>query len=227
MGHNMAAQKTVNGLEAQTLQARGRLLNAAERLFAENGFEGTSVREITALADCNVAAVNYHFGGKDNLYLEMFGHRMRQIRDIRLASIAEVMAVKGPDTPLEDLLQAFATAFLEPLVNESGGRRFLRLSVREMLDHHLPPDMFYTETIRPVVNAMLEAMTMICPSLQEEKALMSIQSLVAQLLHAVCARQMIGHSAETALPLSDLRRAMDHIVAFSAAGIRAYLKEGD
>ncbi len=227
MGHNMAAHKTVNGLEAQSLQARGRLLDAAERLFAENGFEGTSVRQITALADCNVAAVNYHFGGKDKLYLEMFGHRMRQIRDIRLASIAKVMAEKGPDTPLEDLLQAFATAFLEPLVNESGGRRFLRLSVREMLDPHLPPDMFYTETVRPVMNAMLGAMTKIYPSLNEETALMSIQSIVAQLLHADCARQMIGHSAETALPLSDLHRAMDHIVAFSAAGIRAYLKEGD
>ncbi len=88
----MAAHKTVNGLEAQSAQARGRLLDAAERLFAENGFEGTSVRQITALADCNVAAVNYHFRGKDKLYLKMFGHRMRQIRDIRLASIARVMA---------------------------------------------------------------------------------------------------------------------------------------
>ncbi len=96
-----------------------------------------------------------------------------------------------------------------------------------MLDPHLPPDMFYTETIKPVMNAMLGAMTKIYPSLNEEKALMSIQSIVAQLLHAVCARQMIGHSPETALPLSDLHRAMDHIVAFSAAGIRAYLKEGD
>lgn len=223
----MAAHKTVNGLETQSAQARGRLLDAAERLFAENGFEGTSVRQITALADCNVAAVNYHFGGKDKLYLEMFGHRMQQIRNIRLASIAEVMAEKGPDTPLEDLLQAFATAFLDPLVNESGGRRFLRLSVREMLDPHLPPDMFYTETVRPVMGAMLGAMTKIYPSLNEEKALMSIQSIVAQLLNAVFARQMMGPSAETALPLSDLHRALEHIVAFSAAGIRAYLKEGN
>lgn len=223
----MAAHKTVNRLEVQSAQSRDRLLDAAERLFAENGFEGTSVREITAIADCNVAAVNYHFGGKDKLYLEMFAHRMQQIRDIRLGSISEVMAVKGPDTPLEDLLQAFATAFLEPLVNESGGRRFLQLSVREMLDHHLPPDMFYTETIRPVVKALLEAMTTICPSLEEEKALMSIQSMVAQLLHAICGQQMIGPCGQADLPMSDINHAMDHIVAFSAAGIRAYLKEGD
>ena len=54
----MAAHKTVNGLETQSAQARSRLLDAAERLFAENGFEGTSVRQITALADSNVAAVN-------------------------------------------------------------------------------------------------------------------------------------------------------------------------
>ncbi|MHC4772177.1 MAG: TetR/AcrR family transcriptional regulator [Planctomycetota bacterium] len=51
---------------------RGRLLDVAESLFCEKGFEGVSVRELTAAAGCNLAAVNYYFGGKDKLYAEMF-----------------------------------------------------------------------------------------------------------------------------------------------------------
>ena len=50
---------------------RDRLLQAAERLFARQGYEATSVRDITAAAECNVASVNYHFGGKNKLYLAM------------------------------------------------------------------------------------------------------------------------------------------------------------
>lgn len=219
--------RTIDGTDAQCVQVRERLLDAAERLFSEGGFDGTSVREITALAGCNVAAVNYHFRGKDKLYLEMFRHRMEQIRGVRLGSIAKVMSDGGVDVSLEDLLGAFATAFLEPLIDESGGRRFMRLTIREMLDPHLPSNMFYTETIKPVMEAMLEALRAIYPSLQEEEALMSIQSIVAQLLHSVCGRQMIGHCGDAELPLHDLHRAMEHIVSFSAAGIRSYLEGGD
>ncbi len=51
-----------------------RLLNAAEGLFSEHGFYHTSIREIAAVADCNIASVNYYFGGKEKLYVEVWRH---------------------------------------------------------------------------------------------------------------------------------------------------------
>jgi len=51
-----------------SFDTRERLLDAAEKLFCQKGFEGTSIRDITAEAGCNIAAVNYHFGGKEKLY---------------------------------------------------------------------------------------------------------------------------------------------------------------
>jgi len=60
----------------ETRETRDRLLEEAEPLFAERGFEATSVRDITAAAGANLAAVNYHFGGKDKLYREVFRRRL-------------------------------------------------------------------------------------------------------------------------------------------------------
>ena len=56
-------------------QTMTQLLNAARKLFAERGFTRTSVRDIANEAGSNVAAVNYHFGNKQNLYLEVFRSR--------------------------------------------------------------------------------------------------------------------------------------------------------
>ncbi|MEJ2220434.1 MAG: TetR family transcriptional regulator, partial [Desulfobacterales bacterium] len=54
---------------------RERILDEAESLFALKGYDAVSVREITGAANCNLAAVNYHFGNKRNLYLEVFRSR--------------------------------------------------------------------------------------------------------------------------------------------------------
>ena len=65
----------INIKSSETLQnkrTREQILVAAEKLFAEKGFGGTSIKDITEKADCNIAAVNYHLHGKENLYIEVF-----------------------------------------------------------------------------------------------------------------------------------------------------------
>ena len=68
----MAKNKLKNDKNGLT---RERILDTAEVLFASKGYHAVSVREITHAADCNLAAVNYHFGNKQNLYLEVFRSR--------------------------------------------------------------------------------------------------------------------------------------------------------
>ena len=55
----------------QGIGTKTRILEVARVLFAERGFEGTSIREIAKAAEVNVASVNYHFAGKENLFLEI------------------------------------------------------------------------------------------------------------------------------------------------------------
>ena len=61
-----------------------RILGAAEELFAQHGFAGTSLRQVTSRADVNIAAVNYHFGSKENLVNEVFRRRMDEMSERRL-----------------------------------------------------------------------------------------------------------------------------------------------
>ena len=66
-------------MSATTYDTRDRLLDTAERLFAERGIDATSLRHITAEADANLASVNYHFGTKEELVRELFARRIGPI----------------------------------------------------------------------------------------------------------------------------------------------------
>ena len=199
-----------------------RLLDAAEQLFSEHGFEGTSVRDIAAAAACNIAAVNYYFGGKDKLYTEVWRRQLVQMRDTRLQAIEQVMSESGGRPSLEALLRSFADAFIGPLVDESKSHRLIRLMAREMLDQHLPANMLVEEVIKPTIAAMREALLRICPSLQESKIPLVVFSIVGQLIHAARVKAMFEQTDSPDMPMLDLTEAVNHIVEFSAAGIRAY-----
>ncbi|MBW7990989.1 MAG: TetR/AcrR family transcriptional regulator [Planctomycetes bacterium] len=204
---------------------RGRLLDSAEELFCEQGFEGTSVRDIAASAKCNIASVNYYFGGKEKLYREVWRRHLITMRDTRIASIDKVMSQNDGKPSLEELLKSFAEAFLGPLVDESRARRFCKLMAREMIDQHLPANMFVDNIITPTLAAMRGALVRACPGLDESKIPFVVFSIVGQLLHVLHVKAMFEQSDETALPKFDLAQAIDHIVKFSTAGIWAYVEE--
>ncbi len=204
-----------------------RLIEAAEELFCRRGFNETSVRDIAALAGGNVASVNYYFGGKDNLYLEIWRRRLAFMRDTRLASIEKVMSASR-QPQLEDLLRSYATSFIEPLIDGSSHCRFINLMTREMIDPHLPRDMYLTEMVSPVLDAFSEALLKICPWLDRSKVSMVIFSIVGQLLmHTVCVKQMFEGSDHPELSKIDVNSIVNHVVEFSAAGIRGYAKRAE
>lgn len=198
-----------------------RLLDAAEALFCEHGFEGTSVRDIAAAAGCNIASVNYYFGGKEKLYLEVWRRHLKLMRQARIASIEKVMSQRSGRPSLEELLASYADAFAGPLVDKRTGGRFIRLMAREMVDRHLPQNIFLEEMIIPVMTALQQALIKVCPGLSEANARLAILSVVGQLVHTVCAETMLEQSNYPQMPKFELAEVVRHIVRFSAAGIRA------
>lgn len=201
-----------------------RLAAAAEELFCNRGYNETSVRDIAAAAGCNIASVNYYFGGKDNLYVEVWRRHLAELRDVRLASIAEVMSGNG-QPQLEELLKSYANSFVQPLVDGGRSERFVTLMAREIVEPRLPRDMFLRDMISPVMSALEQALQRLCPWLRPERAQLVILSVVGQLMHIVLTRGMFERDSHPGAPGLDLEEMVDHIVRFSAAGIRAYQSE--
>jgi len=93
---------------------REALLDAAEELFVKQGVAGASVRDIITAAGANLGAVNYHFGSKDRLVLEVFLRRMRPIDRERIARLDALEKAAGKGRlKLADVLDAL----IRPLVD--------------------------------------------------------------------------------------------------------------
>src|SRR6476660_2306183 len=90
---------------AAHFSTKDRILGAAEELFAAQGFASTSLRQVTSRADVNIAAVNYHFGSKDNLVNEVFRRRMDEMSAERLNALQQARAASPGE--LEPVLAAF------------------------------------------------------------------------------------------------------------------------
>ena len=209
------------GDRLDTKSSQDRLVEAGEALFCQRGFNETSVRDIAAAAGCNIASVNYYFGGKDNLYAEIWRRRLTAMRDSRLASIEKVMS-GGRSVQLEALLKSYAGAFLAPMVEGGPACRFASLTLREMMDPHLPPRMFLEEMVLPVMSAFVRALKAICPWLKETEARHVMVSIAGQLTHAVVAKEAFERAGHSELLRFELEEMVDHVIKFSAAGIRAY-----
>ena len=113
-----------------TDSTRQRILDTAERLFADQGFHATTLRQITSEAGVNLAAVNYHHGSKDALILAVFQRRLDDLNSERLARLDRAVAAADPPE-LEGVLEAFIYPALLLSSNSAGdGGRFMRLLMR-------------------------------------------------------------------------------------------------
>lgn len=102
------AQGTAEG-EAATIDVRENILDVAERQFAEHGVAGTTVRAITAEAGVNVAAINYYFRSKDDLYREVVNRRLGPLNEERARRLADCLKRAGGKRPAaKEVLRALA-----------------------------------------------------------------------------------------------------------------------
>jgi len=148
------------------------------------------------------------------------------MRDARIESINKVMSQTGSCPDLEDLLRSFADTFVGSMVDTSKSSRLSKLMAREYIDSHLPTDMFVNEVMTPTITAMHIALVKTCPDLDESKIMPVVFSVIGQLVHLVHVVTMFEQGSDDLnLPIFDSNQIMDHIVKFSAAGIRAYTNE--
>lgn len=113
--------------EAATKQL---VFNAAERLFALNGFQNVSVRDITAEAGVNLASVNYHFGSKDSLLFEIFRRRTAELSRERARMLHEAADRHGGKPPVREIITALIAPPLRWLDPANDRRISLQFLIR-------------------------------------------------------------------------------------------------
>ena len=98
-----------------------RILDAAEELFAERGFNGTSLRAVTSAAGVNLAAVNYHFGSKEALLHAALGRRIAPVNEQRLKWLERLQA-QAPDgrAKVRDILESLLAPAMEAIPDRVG-----------------------------------------------------------------------------------------------------------
>src|SRR5690349_16768570 len=152
MAQSRPARKSV-ALDATSAGTKTRILDAAELLFMEHGFEATSLRALTSAAGVNLAAVNYHFGSKEELFEAVLTRRLDPMNQARVELLSRFEAEAAPaPVDSERILAALLTPALALARDRArGGKDFLRLLGRAYADPAPFIRRFLSEQYRPMI----------------------------------------------------------------------------
>ncbi|MCS7239498.1 MAG: CerR family C-terminal domain-containing protein [Thermoguttaceae bacterium] len=198
-------------------EVRQKIIQAAGPIFAKKGFDGATVREICRRAGVNVAAVNYYFGSKENLYRETVAaaHPAKFTQTPRYPSWP-------PGTPPEKKLQDFIATMLERVLQLDPHSWQDELLLREVLN----PTPMCQSMIRHHFRAAMEHLRAICAELlprdiSEEDLLRTMLSIVAQCVYYRTARKvlMVVFGAEKFREVFAIDKLVRHITGFSLAAL--------
>jgi len=195
---------------------KDRLLDAAERLFAERGFSGTTMRAVTQAAGVSVSAANYHFGSKDALLAATIGRVVVPVNQARFERLAALEQAAG-DGPLD--LEEVLDAFLRPAI-EKRGEAFRQVAARLFSD---PPEVVVAlkkEHFGDVSDRFVPALARALPGSDPSRVALDFQLLVGLMVHVISGQLDTNpYSGPYRVPEGeDLIRST---VRYAAAGFRS------
>jgi AcrR family transcriptional regulator len=222
----MTATISPNSQDSQ-LATRVALLDAAERLFSQNGIEATSVREIIKAADVNLGAINYHFGTKDRLALEVFARRIEPVNRERVARLDALEAAAGDrKLTLEQIFDALIRPALES--EEYGAKNcddFMRLISRSFQEQNPEVKKFVEQQFAEVTRRFDSAILRTVPGLPPEDLFWRMSLVHGALHHGLQTwlrfDQMPYAMLNPAAMKPDREGLIQRLITFMAAGISA------
>ncbi len=196
---------------------KDRILGAAEELFAQFGFTGTSLRQVTSRADVNIAAVNYHFGSKENLVNEVFRRRMDDMSAQRLGALKTAMEQHPGE--LEPILAAFVQPALAMAQDRHGGGAFVRVVARAYAEKNDRLRKFLSDHYGHVLREFGKAIAACVPDLSKEELYWRLDFLAGALTYAMADFGLIKRPAGVT-EAAHRERAARELIHFAAAGFK-------
>ena len=192
-----------------------RILGAAESLFAQRGFDGASLRQLTSAAGVNLAAVNYHFGSKEKLVEQIFRRRLDALNNSRLEALALVAG--NENTTIEDVLAAFIRPALD-LSHDESGSLFMRVLARAFAEHDDTLRQFLSENYGHVMRQFTAEFARLLPQLSRQELYWRIDLVSGALTHAMSGFGMIQRKSGVSETVHREETAQ-HLIRFAVAGL--------
>ena len=209
-----------------TQETKQRILDVAERLFASDGYHGTSLRAITGGAHVNLAAVNYHFGSKEALITAVIERRLvpiNRLRTKRLAEVRQTAARSGRRPVIKDVL----FAFIEPtlLFKESGpgARDFIALVGRAIAEPDDTVRKIFMGFMDLVFHLLFETLAEAAPHIPRDVLFWRISFAIGAISHTMLSFGRCVFIPAGVEPEPDARALVEMLVPFVAAGMEASL----
>lgn len=197
---------------------RSRLLEAAGEVFADQGFRRATVRDICTRAGANIAAVNYHFGDKEGLYIAVLQHWLGE-------ALKKFPPDGGlpPEAPPGQRLHAFVRSWLFRMLGEGMPAWHGKLMAREMSEPTAGLDVLMAETVRPMAQRLTGIVReLLGPDAPERTIRDCAMSVAGQCCFYRHAHEMIRrlYPDHSHAP-HEIEHLADHIARFSLAAIAA------
>jgi AcrR family transcriptional regulator len=203
------------------LTTKDRILDAAERLFAIQGFEATSLRAITTEAAVNLAAVNYHFQSKDALLRAVVARRIAPVNRRRLELLDAWESTRTRD--LHGLIQAFMIPAIE--LKRTNARNFLPLLGRMYTEPGEFVEHIFKEHLREVSQRFIAAFQSALPLLSRTDVIWRIHFMVGIMCHVLAGAHIVRFSSGGLCDPDDIEGTIQRAVAFLEAGFAAPVAE--
>ncbi len=226
------AVEKISDKVAETGDTKSRILDAAEELFMEHGFEATSLRLITTAAGVNLAAVNYHFGSKEELFQAVLTRRLDPMNQDRLQLLTAYEADtagksgKGALTCEQIISAMFIPALKLARDHEQGGKNFLRLLGRAYADPAPFIREFLSNQYAEMITRFRAAFGRALPHLPREEVSWRLHFVMGALSYTLAgtdALKMIAQFHPEEVNNDEL--LLKRLAPFLAAGLRAPLQQ--
>ena len=208
-------------IEKNTVPKRERILDSAEALFAEHGYDGVALRQIARDAEVDVALANYHFGKKRDLFQAVFERRAAHLNKARRQALHSCQAEAGKRGPsVEQIIEAF----LRPLelaqeTGDQGWRHYLALIAYINNSPYWGPRMM-SQLFDELVQEFIDALKKALPGARDEDIFWCYHNLSGALTLTLANTGRIDKLSRGRCRSADFQAAYDHMIPFTAAGFR-------
>ncbi|MER3446256.1 MAG: hypothetical protein C4291_05165 [Candidatus Dadabacteria bacterium] len=201
------------------ISTKERILDVAERLFAEKGIKETSLRDITSAVGVNCAAVNYHFGSKEGLIHAVITRRLKPLNQerLRLLESYEAGADNGPIS-LEQILHAWIAPTIELYLRNP---RFMYIAGRIISDPNKELYPFFVPQFEQIFLRFKDSLMRALPNLPERELLLRMLFILGAMIHTWTNYSDLERFSSGPWPQTIGEEVTESLINFCAAGLQA------